>query len=245
MSRVSGSDSTKRESLKDKDSVITGPAEDYLKAIYELELAGGAASTNDIAQRLSFAPASVTGMIRRLADHGLLSYERYRGVTLTTSGRRAALRTLRRHRVIEAYLVETLGYRWDNVHDEAERLEHAASEELIDKMAAAIGEPVVDPHGAPIPTREGTVDETQYCSLADLGPGHRVAVVRVSDDDPEVLRYLASMGIRPGVTIAVLACEPFDGPITLSVAGERISIGTPLAAQVMVDMIGNSEAPSH
>lgn len=233
------------DAMKDKDSVITGPAEDYLKAIYELELAGGAASTNDIAQRLSFAPASVTGMIRRLADHGLLAYERYRGVTLTKAGRRAALRTLRRHRVIEAYLVETLGYRWDNVHEEAERLEHAASEELIDKMAAAIGEPVVDPHGAPIPTREGVVDETQYCSLADLGAGHRVAVVRVSDDDPEVLRYLASMGIMPGVTVAVLACEPFDGPITLSIGGERISIGAPLAAQVMVDLIGDTQAPSH
>ena len=235
----------KRDAVKEQESVITGPAEDYLKAIYELELAGGAASTNDIAQRLSFAPASVTGMIRRLAEHGLLAYERYRGVTLTSAGRKVALRTLRRHRIIESYLVETLGYRWDNVHDEAERLEHAASEELIDKMAAAIGEPVVDPHGAPIPTREGVVDETQYCSLADLGPGHRVGVVRVSDDDPEVLRYLASIGIMPGVTIAVLACEPFDGPITLSIASERISIGAPLAAKVMVDMIGGSEAPSH
>ncbi len=235
----------KRDAAKEQESVITGPAEDYLKAIYELELAGGAASTNDIAQRLSFAPASVTGMIRRLAEHGLLAYERYRGVTLTAAGRKAALRTLRRHRVIESYLVGTLGYRWDNVHEEAERLEHAASEELIDRMAAAIGEPVVDPHGAPIPTREGVVDETQYCSLADLGPGHRVAVVRVGDDDPEVLRYLASIGIMPGVTIAVLACEPFDGPITLSIENERISIGAPLAAQVLVDMIGGSEAPSH
>ncbi len=245
MSKGAAAAAAKRESLKEKESVITGPAEDYLKAIYELELAGGAASTNDIAARLSFAPASVTGMIRRLAEHGLLAYERYRGVTLTTAGRRAALRTLRRHRIIESYLVETLGYRWDNVHEEAERLEHAASEELIDKMAAAIGEPVVDPHGAPIPTRDGTVDETQYCSLADLGPGHRVAVVRVSDDDPEVLRYLAELGIMPGVALAVLACEPFDGPITLSIGDERISIGAPLAAQVMVDMIGDTQAPSH
>ena len=237
--------SAKRDAAKEQESVITGPAEDYLKAIYELELAGGAASTNDIAQRLSFAPASVTGMIQRLADHGLLAYERYRGVTLTSAGRKAALRTLRRHRIIESYLVGTLGYRWDNVHEEAERLEHAASDELIDRMAAAIGEPVVDPHGAPIPTRDGVVDETQYCSLADLGPGHRVSVVRVGDDDPEVLRYLASIGIMPGVTIAVLACEPFNGPITLSIDNERISIGTPLAAQVLVDMVGGSEAPSH
>jgi DtxR family Mn-dependent transcriptional regulator len=134
-------------------AAVTAPVEDYLKIIFELEDAGGVAATNDIATALGFAPPSVTGMLRRLADQRLISYERYRGVTLTKAGRRAALRTIRRHRVIEAYLTAALGYPRDRVHDEAERIEHAASDELIDRMAAAIGEPALDPHGAPIPTR--------------------------------------------------------------------------------------------
>lgn len=131
----------------------TGPVEDYLKTIYELETLYGSAPTNDIAQRLSVAPASVSGMVRRLADQGWLKYERYRGVRLTDQGRRAALRTLRRHRILESYLVHALGYTWKNVHNEAERLEHAVSEELIDRMAKALGDPAHDPHGAPIPAR--------------------------------------------------------------------------------------------
>ncbi|HEY5021280.1 MAG TPA: metal-dependent transcriptional regulator, partial [Gemmatimonadaceae bacterium] len=163
---------------------ITAPAEDYLKAIYAIGKGSGPAATNEIAQRLAIAPASVSGMVRRLADQGLLAYERYHGVKLTESGRRAALRTLRRHRVIEAYLSQALGYPWDRVHAEAERLEHAASDELVDRMAATIGEPEVDPHGAPIPTRDGAVDETEYTSLAQLAVGMSGTVVRVSDEDP-------------------------------------------------------------
>ena len=135
-------------------AALTAPVEDYLKTIYELQSALGSAPTNDIAQRLSIAPASVTGMVRRLAQQGWLEYVRYRGVTLTERGRRAALRTVRRHRIIEAYLVHTLGYTWKDVHDEAERMEHAVSEELVDRMAAALGDPLVDPHGAPIPARD-------------------------------------------------------------------------------------------
>src|SRR3954469_19366044 len=132
---------------------LTAPVEDYLKAIYAIGRGTSAAATNEIAQRLAIAPASVSGMVRRLADQGLLAYERYRGVKLTESGRRAALRTLRRHRVIEAFLSQALDYPQHRVHEEAERLEHAASDELVDRMAATIGEPDVDPHGAPIPTR--------------------------------------------------------------------------------------------
>jgi DtxR family Mn-dependent transcriptional regulator len=133
--------------------VLSAPVEDYLKTIYEIELVSGSAPTNDIAQRLSIAPASVTGMIRRLAEQGWLYYERYRGVTLTPQGRRAALRTVRRHRIVETYLVHALGYTWKDVHDEAERLEHAVSEEMVDRMARALGDPAHDPHGAPIPSR--------------------------------------------------------------------------------------------
>lgn len=227
------------------DEPLTGPVEDYLKAIYEIGRGIVAVATNDIAHRLNVAPASVSGMVRRLAEQGLLSYERYRGVTLTDSGRRAALRTIRRHRVIEAYLSGALNYRWDRVHDEAERLEHAASDELVDRMAAAIGEPQVDPHGAPIPSREGFVDETVYLSLADLGAGYGARVVQVSDDDPEMLRYLAELEIIPGAEIIVVSRAPYEGPISLRVSGTLMSIGPALASQVMVEPLADMDAPAH
>ena len=216
---------------------LTAPVEDYLKAIYDIELAGSAAATNDIAQRLSIAPASVSGMVRRLADQGLIEHERYRGVRLTDAGRRAALRTLRRHRVIEAYLARALGYPWDRVHEEAERLEHAASDELIDRMAAAIGEPTVDPHGAPIPTREGSVVERQHVTLADLTIGQRACVVRVSDEDAERLRYLAELDIVLGVELEVTARAPYDGPITILLDGGERVVGPALASQVRVEPV--------
>jgi DtxR family Mn-dependent transcriptional regulator len=213
----------------------TAPVEDYLKVIYEIERHAGAAATNDIAQRLAIAPASVSGMVRRLADQGLLEHERYRGVRLTESGRRVALRTIRRHRVIEAYLTKALGYPWDLVHDEAERLEHAASDELIDRMAAAIGEPATDPHGAPIPTREGEIDEGTSLTLAELAPGELARVVRVSDDDAPRLRYLSEVGLTPGADVIVLSRAPFGGPLALRVSGVERQIGPTLAAVVMVE----------
>ena len=217
---------------------LTAPVEDYLKAIYEIERREGAAATNDIAQRLSIAPASVSGMVRRLADQGLLAHEPYKGVRLTTAGRRAALRTIRRHRVIESYLAQALGYPWDRVHAEAERLEHAASDELIDRMAAAIGEPAVDPHGAPIPTREGSVDERRLVSLAEVAPATRARIVRVSDEDPGMLRYLAEMDIVPGAEVVVEGRQPFGGPVLLRVGTVQRSIGVELAAQVRVEPVG-------
>ncbi len=235
---------SKAEGSTDDDS-LTGPVEDYLKAIYAIGRGSVAVATNDIAQRLNLTPASVSGMVRRLADQGLLSYERYKGVTLTDTGRRAALRTLRRHRVIEAYLSGALDYPWDRVHDEAERLEHAASDELVDRMAAAIGEPVVDPHGAPIPSREGLVDETEYLSLADLGAGYGAKVVRVSDDDPEMLRYLGELAIIPGAELVVISKAPYEGPISVRVSGAMLSIGPSLASQVLVAPILDLDAPTH
>lgn len=185
-------------------AALTGPVEDYLKAIYDLERAGGAAGTNDLAARLRVAPASVTGMVRRLAEQGLLEYERYRGARLTDAGRRAALRTLRRHRVLEAYLATVLGYPWDRVHAEAERLEHAASDELVDRMAAALGDPAFDPHGAPIPTRDGTVAEGSNVRLTDLLAGERARVVRVADEDGALLRQLDAVALRPGAELELL-----------------------------------------
>ena len=212
---------------------LTAPVEDYLKAIYTIGRGTGAAATNEIAQRLALAPASVSGMVRRLADQGLLAYERYHGVKLTETGRRAALRTLRRHRVIEAYLAQALGYPWDRVHAEAERLEHAASDELVDRMAATMGEPEVDPHGAPIPTRDGAVDETEYTSLAELAVDTPGVVVRVADEDPAMLRYLAELSVVPGKRVTVKARAPYGGPITLVVGRAEISVGPALAAHVL------------
>jgi DtxR family Mn-dependent transcriptional regulator len=221
---------------------LTAPVEDYLKAIYTIGKGTGAAATNEIAQRLALAPASVSGMVRRLADQGLLAYERYHGVKLTESGRRAALRTLRRHRVIEAYLSEALGYQWDRVHEEAERLEHAASDELVDRMAVAIGEPEVDPHGAPIPTKDGSVDETEYTSLADLAVGASGTVVRVADEDPEMLRYLGELSILPGKRITIKARAPYGGPITIGAGRQEVSIGPALAAHVLVSPLADRAA---
>lgn len=215
---------------------VTAPVEDYLKVIFELESAAGIAGTNEIAAELGFAPASVSGMVRRLAEQGLITHERYRGVKLTKSGRRAALRTIRRHRVIEAYLTTALGYPWDRVHDEAERLEHAASDELIDRMAAAIGEPATDPHGAPIPTRDGTLADPPLVALADVDVGSRVTIERVGDRDAEQLRYLAEVGITPGRVVQVLARAPFDGPIDLRVGKTTRSIGPALAKQILVSV---------
>lgn len=223
---------------------LSGPVEDYLKAIYDLERVGAPATTNDIADRLAISPASVSGMMRRLAEQRLITHEPYRGVRLTGAGRRAALRTLRRHRILECYLTEVLGYEWDRVHDEAERLEHAASDELIERMATALGDPVHDPHGAPIPTRDGRVEEAPLRTLASTAPGEQVRVRRVQDEDAERLRYLAELGIRPGAMVRILDRAPYDGPITLWVGegggstGTTRAIGVGLAAEVFVETVG-------
>jgi len=220
---------------------LSAPVEDYLKAIYDLERVGAPASTNDIADRLAISPASVSGMMRRLAEQRLITHEPYRGVRLTGAGRKAALRTLRRHRILECYLIEVLGYEWDGVHDEAERLEHAASDELIERMAARLGNPTQDPHGAPIPTRDGRVEEARLRTLAGVAVGEHVRVRRVQDEDAERLRYLAELGIRPGALVRILDRAPYDGPITLWVgesAGTTRAIGVGLAAEVFVEPLG-------
>lgn len=197
----------------------TASVEDYLKTIYELEEETETATTNEIASRLAVAPASVSGMVRRLAGQGLLEHEPYRGVRLTEAGRRVALSTMRRHRIIELFLTEKLGYPWDEVHDEAERLEHAASDQLIDRMAAVLGEPTHDPHGAPIPTREGEIDEGDTTALTELRPGESARIIRVSDDDSALLRYLGELGLTLGAIITVREVAPFLGPITVTVDG--------------------------
>lgn len=217
---------------------LTQPVEDYLKAIYELEKDGHAAGTNDLAAQLGVAPASVTGMIRRLADQGLITHERYHGARLTARGKKSALRTLRRHRVIETFLVQQLGYGWDEVHEEAERLEHAASDELIDRMARAMGDPTVDPHGAPIPSREGAVEEETYISLATLPQGAVARIMRVSDEDGELLRHLSSLTLTPGSIVRVLEQAPFGGPIKIQTSSRAVDVGPQLASRILVRQQG-------
>ncbi len=226
---------------------LTGAIEDYLKAIYAIgqdtaEGGDGAprpAATTAIAGRLGVAPASVSAMIKRLADQGLVEYTPYQGVSLTVSGRRATLRIIRRHRVIESYLVHALGYAWEEVHDEAERLEHAISDLLVERMAAAMGDPIVDPHGAPIPTAEGAIDDRRLRSLADLTVGSTVRIARVADEDADLLRYLAELALMPGMSVTVSARAPFDGPMTLQLnSGEERVVGGELTRQVLVEEPG-------
>ncbi len=215
-------------------ATLTRQAEDYLKVIYEIERDGDAAGTTAIAARLGVAAASVSGMVRRLARQGLVAVERYRGARLTARGRRVALQMIRRHRILESYLVTRLGFGWDGVHDEAERLEHAASAQLIDAMAAALGDPAIDPHGAPIPRADGTVDDTRLRSLDDLAVGAAARVARMSDRDPSLLRYLAELGIRPGASVRLVDRAPFDGPLTVAVGRARHVIGAAVARRVWV-----------
>jgi DtxR family Mn-dependent transcriptional regulator len=193
--------------------------EDYLKAILEQEASGTPAQTTAIAESLAVAPASVSGMVKRLAEAGLIAHEPYKGVVLTAGGRRAALRVVRRHRILESYLVSKLGYDWDTVHDEAERLEHAVSDQLIERMAMALGHPQYDPHGAPIPTTGGEIERVNHVSLTEIPVGGVAELRMVSDKDPDRLRYLASLGLKPGATFQVLSRQPFRGPVAIRLAG--------------------------
>jgi len=213
---------------------LTRSVEDYLKAIYRLSTEGRPAATSDIARLLELSAPSVSGMVKRLSELGFLEHIPYKGVQLTEAGRRAALRMVRRHRLIEAYLVQFLGYSWDTVHVEAERLEHAVSDTLVERMAAALGHPVVDPHGDPIPSADGSIHETACTPLADVDIGETVEIRRVDESEPERLRYLALLGLVPGVVLTVLDRQPFGGPVTVESAGERHSIGAELAQVVLV-----------
>jgi len=211
---------------------LTRSAEDYLKAIYHLTDGGRSASTNELAQALDLAPASVSGMLRRLAEQGLVEHEPYRGVTLAPEGRRVALRMLRRHRLIEAYLVAHLGYTWDTVHPEAERLEHAVSDTLVERMAKVLGDPREDPHGDPIPGPDGSLAELVYVPLAEVRAGEEAEIRRVNTSQPDRLRYIGTAGLTPGTRVQVLAHEPFQGPIRLRVGGREQIIGHELAGML-------------
>lgn len=212
---------------------LTRSVEDYLKGIYRLSSTGLPVSTSDIAGLLGLSAPSVSGMIKRLSDQGLLEHVPYRGVLLTAAGRRVAIRMLRRHRLIEAYLVGFLGYSWDTVHDEAERLEHAVSDVLIERMALALGNPRFDPHGDPIPDSDGAIDELVYTPLAEVPVGETVEIRRVDTGQPDRLRYLEHSGLIPGTKVVVTRRQPFRGPITVSAGAQEQIIGHEIATQVL------------
>ena len=193
---------------------MSSAVEDYAKAIYALEHRGeGAVSTNALAERLGVTPASASGMVKRLDEMGLVTHEPYRGVQLTRDGLRLALEVMRHHRLLELYLAEQLDVPWDRVHEEAEVLEHVLSEDLEELISAKLGHPTRDPHGDPIPTPDLRLDEPDTVALDSLGAGVRGTFVRVSDSDPEMLRYLADRGIAPGDRFEIVDKQPFDGPL--------------------------------
>jgi DtxR family Mn-dependent transcriptional regulator len=209
---------------------LTRSVEDYLKSVFHLTSQGGFATTSGIAEMLEIAPPSVSGMMKRLSETGLIEHVPYRGVQLTPQGRRAALQMIRRHRILEVYLTTKLGYDWGDVHVEAERLEHAVSEKLIERMADALGEPRYDPHGAPIPTAAGEIEEAELITLAAAPVGAAVVLRQVGDEDPARLRYLAEQGLTPGTQLTVVERQPFNGPTTVaSGSGTRV-VGQELAA---------------
>jgi DtxR family Mn-dependent transcriptional regulator len=218
------------------DRTISSAVEDYAKAIYHLGRRDDTVSTNALACRLGVTPASASAMVKKLGTLGLVSHEPYKGVRLTPDGERVALEVLRHHRLLELYLTRTLDMPWDRVHDEAEVLEHVISEELEQLIAAKLGNPTHDPHGDPIPTAELTIDEGQTLSLQSLEPGTAGIFVRISDSDPDMLRYLGARGIAPGDRFEVVDKQPFDGPLFAVFGDATHVLGGALARAMRVEV---------
>ncbi len=199
--------------------MISHAVEDYLKAIYELSENEQKVSTSALATKLGVMAGSVTGMLQKLAEGQppLVNYERHRGVTLTRAGKKIALEVIRHHRLIELYLSETLGYEWDQVDAEAEKLEHVISEEFEDRINALLGDPTHDPHGDPIPAKDGSMHPPSRTALSTVDEGQTARVSRVRDDDPALLRYLGELGVVPGAMVTVTERAPFNGPMHVRV----------------------------
>jgi len=212
----------------------TQAVEDYLKTIYELQEEGGKVSTTRLSEQLGVAPASVTGMVKKLASMKLVAHEPYQGVELTPSGEKIALEVVRHHRLVESYLAEALGVPWDKVHEEADRWEHVLSEEMEDLMDDKLGHPTTDPHGAPIPSRDGTIPKSDLRRLSELEAGEAAVIAEVSDHDAELLRYLGDMGLFPEVEVHVLSNAPFEGPVTIKTNGHEHALGREVAGHILV-----------
>src|SRR5215203_6053817 len=230
-------DSANIRATMDKSTTLKPPSSsvgDYLKAIWELS-GEGAASTKEVADRLSVSPSSVSNMFVRLQEMGLAEHERYRGATLTEEGRAEALRLLRRHRLIETFLLECLDYSWEEVHEEAESMEHAVSDAFTERLAAFLGHPAQDPHGDPIPSADGSLEADDSFPLAAATPGQQVRIYRVDDEEPAKLAYLEELGLTPGGLFEVREVRALDGVVVVEdEAAETRSIGGPLAGSVFV-----------
>ena len=221
----------------DPAALRSSAVEDYAKAIYALQMRDDQpVSTTALAERLGVTAASASGMVKRLGELGLVTHRRYHGVLLTDAGLRVALEVIRHHRLLELYLVESLGVPWDRVHEEAEVLEHVLSDELEELIAAKLGDPTHDPHGDPIPSRELTIEEISTESLQSLEPGARGTFARISDSDPDMLRYLADRGIAPGDELEVVERQPFGGPLFVRFRDEVHPLGGDLARAMRVQV---------
>ncbi len=221
---------------------LTQNIQDYLKTIYELSENGAAASTTALAARLGIAAASVTGMLQKLAaaTPPLVEYRKHQGATLTPAGKRAALQVIRRHRLLETYLVTMLGYTWDNVHEEACRLEHVISQEFESRIASALGHPARDPHGEPIPTPDLVMPSDSSLPLSALRPNQKAVILRVQASDPALLRHLDSLGLVPGTQVEALAYSPFDQNLTLAVNSPSASqhvLGIAITSQIFIEFL--------
>jgi DtxR family Mn-dependent transcriptional regulator len=218
-------------------------AQNYAKAIYQLQGRGEEpVHTSAVAERLGVAPASASGMLKRLADDGLVDYEPYHGARLTERGERLALEVIRHHRLLELFLAEVLEMPWDRVHEEAEVLEHHISEDLEELIAAKLGQPALDPHGDPIPSRELAISDDDTVALSEMEPGQAGVFARVSDRDASMLRYLAARGIQPGAKLTVEEREPFGGPLAVEIGGDTHQLGPELAQRMRVKDLGKAKA---
>lgn len=226
-------------------TILTPAMEDYLKAIYKLQKRSGVVATQAVAKAMKVKPASATNMLKKLARLKLVRYSAYKGVRLTPAGEKMALEIVRHHRLLELYLRETLKMPLHKVHDEAERLEHALSEDLEDLIAAALGNPTHDPHGDPIPTKEGHFQETEHRHLAEAPQGQQFLIVRVSDSNPELLHYLEQLGLIPQAIVTVVNREPFGGPLWVQVDDRTHALGQEAASHIFVRPIPTSEVSSH
>lgn len=211
---------------------LSQSVEDYLKAIYILNTEGEGATTTNIAETLNISSASVTNMLKRLAGMNFIEHKSYKGATLTEAGKKIALEILRHHRLLELYLQEVMGYSWDEVHDEAEKLEHHISEQFEDKIAELLDHPTHDPHGDPIPSKDGVVPEMASLAITDAELDVSYIIGRVKDQDPELLRHLEKTGIIPGVKLTILKKDPFEGPVQVKLEEEEKTIGFKIASQV-------------
>ncbi len=217
--------------------ILSESIEDYLKAIYALKKEVGKVVTTQLAERLEVKPASVTGMVRKLADMKLVTYKPYQGVALTKAGQKVALEVIRHHRLLELYLNEIMGLPWDKVHQEAEKLEHAISEELEDRIDQLLGHPTTDPHGSPIPSKAGKVNNSSSKKLSEMKRGEKAKIAEVRDEDSELLRYVGELGLFPGKSFEVVNVAPYKGPMTLKIKSKKIIVGREAAKQILVNKI--------